>query len=325
MKKIVAFLWVRSLAVAGVFAEVQFSGEILTGLYSEGAGLSIGEVDDARQGYRVQLNAGYEGENFGAKIRLQAGGNGADGWGIDGKLGFVGLPFAYVWFQPASWFKIVGGAIDGSAWATFGAYDSGFDDVNGIRFEFIPLEGLNLGVAYGVSSGEEFSWLDRLTVGAKYESDSISAVAGYSLGNLGGDLGFGHTIFYGVGYTFPFGLGLIVDGGIVISTGVFGVYIDEKITYNLLNDKLALVLVLKEAIATDEKLLGIEPEVSYAILDNLKAGVALTFAFIPGFDGSVKPYVEWGLGGATLKAYDKISFGDVGFVNGFGVSLKVEL
>jgi hypothetical protein len=385
MKKLVASLLVLSLAVAGVFAEIYWGGEVLTGVYSRGDGFLFGEEEDATIGYRLKLGGAVVGKNWGAQFGFQAGGSADDMYdaGIF-SMSVIGahggtLPIyggIYAWWQPLSFLKLNLGAMDNKVWRTPGAYDEGEDDVTGMRVEFIPVKGLNIGFAYGLPNFGSTRWFDSFTFGAKYTTDALSAIAAYKFGYINSSNDdFEHIILYGIGYTFPFGLTAVVDGGVVLSKNAgrdtYEVAIDEKLAYALLGGKLGLELVVKETIKSGYAVLSpttpyntfdidINPAVWYAILDNLKVGLAAELGIRTGdtklasqsvtvanvlkptevtyflgwdepFVGFIKPYIEVKPASSiTFTLYDKIYFnhqdtGKSGVVNGFGASVRVTL
>jgi hypothetical protein len=390
MKKFVASLLVLAIAVAGIFAEIYWGGEILTGMYSHGDGILFGEEEDATIGYRLKLGGAVVGKNWGTQFGFQAGGSADDMYdaGIF-SMSVIGahggtLPIyggVYAWWQPLSFLKLNLGAMDNKVWRTPGAYDEGEDDVQGMRVEFIPIKGLNFGVAYGLPNYGSTRQFDSFTFGAKYATGGLAVVAAYKFGYIDSSKGsanydFESTILYGIGYTFPFGLAAVVDGGVVRSSNAGGdtseVAIDEKVTYTLPGGKVGLELVVKETIKSgfsrnaiyqyasyDSFGIDINPAVWYAILDNLKLGVASELgirngdtaiadgawtvtnvlapvpSYTPGWDesfaGFIKPYIEVKPASAiTFTVYDKVYINHQntrksGVVNGFGASARVTL
>jgi hypothetical protein len=156
--------------------------------------------DDIGDGtpFRAQLTLQYALENIGIKTRFRydprsaGGANAAPNMEAQSPADLAYINTAFIWGTVLDKkVKItVGKALD-AAWGLFysdftDAHISAFDDMDGVRVEVMPIEGLNVGAFYGTNDlfkaaisgydGDSKSFDRRLVVGAKYDGSRFAAV-----------------------------------------------------------------------------------------------------------------------------------------------------
>jgi hypothetical protein len=148
MKKTLVILLILAVA-GGVFAQdITFSGEVKTGLQfaldDDGA---VKLWHDDAGAAEFGLAGAFTEDNYGLNFKLSASYNGQNA--------FVKESYAYLWaeFLNAK-LKLTGGWIDGAVWGSGGPTDVSYDAVKGVRFEIKPLDGLDVGFAFGAQPND---------------------------------------------------------------------------------------------------------------------------------------------------------------------------
>jgi hypothetical protein len=216
MKKILALLGALALIGTAAFAQgFEISGSLKTGLAivsQEGQGAKVdadtviyGNNDDNSYPLSIDLNFGYTGENYGAKIglRYRPFDNNAfnNAGGQVQNTTDVFLNYGYAWYDMFNGMvTVTGGKIDGNLWNNVVFSDDGWDAVLGLRVEVKPIEGLSLGFALPLASARDAGTLNmnlvpataketfsRFIFGAGYGSDLFTARAAVALNGLNKD------------------------------------------------------------------------------------------------------------------------------------------
>jgi hypothetical protein len=206
MKKGLVVLLILAMVAGAAFAqEVKFSGTVEAGIEFEQAGDSDVKVTpyntDSEKGLRAQLDAAVDFDNYGLKIRFRA----------DDTGDFSSGSQAFLWGEFLNDIIKVSGGKLGGVWSTDGDEGFSLDGINGVRFEFKPLPGLDFGVAldatpYAARAAAKKSYVigeffQETVLGVKYTSDLFSATLAYKLDsdadgldNKEGELVFGLKI-----------------------------------------------------------------------------------------------------------------------------------
>ncbi|MDR0496955.1 MAG: hypothetical protein LBH42_05010 [Treponema sp.] len=155
MKKALIVLLILAVA-GGMFAqELTWSVGIETGVI-----IDIKDADDDIHVTATDDDGGY--------FHWSVGGNyEADGWGLmfgtsvkieDDFNAAVGLDHAHGWMDFVDgMLRVRAGSIDPGVWGTGGWVDAGYAAVDGLRLEVMPIEGLNVGLAFGWPDGGVFA------------------------------------------------------------------------------------------------------------------------------------------------------------------------
>jgi hypothetical protein len=181
MKKGLVVLLILAMTGATFAQEVTFSGQVEAGLLFEKQGdddLTVRPYNsDSDNTLRADLTAKVTNDNYGAQLRIRSDNGG------------IGLHHAFVWGEFLNdIIKVSGGKIRGSVWGTDGGKSYGLDGVDGVRFEFKPVAGLDFGFALdagavaqanGVLTINQF--FQETVLGVKYSSDLFNAVLAYKL------------------------------------------------------------------------------------------------------------------------------------------------
>jgi hypothetical protein len=178
MKKGLVVLLILAMTGAAFAQEVKVSGGVSAGLHIEQQGDGDATVtpynDDAGVPLRADLTVKAAYDNYGAQVRIRTDlPNGPS------------LHHAFVWGEFLNdIIKVSAGKIrTGAAWGTDGDQGFSFDGVDGVRFEFKPIEGLDFGFALDaghapLTVGQFFK---ETVFGVKYTSDLFSANLAFKL------------------------------------------------------------------------------------------------------------------------------------------------
>jgi hypothetical protein len=314
MKKGLVVLLILAMTGAAFAQEVKISGEVQTGLLFEQQGDSDLTVrpynTDAEKTLRADLTVKVTNDNYGSQFRIR------------NDDGAFALHHAFVWGEFLNdIIKVSAGKIrTGNPWGTDG--DEGFTlEVDGVRFELKPIEGLNIGfgldaAAYGalaagggVLTAEDF--FKETLLGVKYTSDLFNAGLAYKLDSEADGTSDEEAEFiFGLNIKAVSGLTAILEGKLsALGSDAIVYNIHEDFGYQL-SDPLEAHLKLKETGNFDDEKAGeiwIEPGLSYGInAVTLKAD--LGFGIFAADDSAIEIDIKPGI------AY---AFSDTANINGW--------
>ncbi|MDR2101514.1 MAG: hypothetical protein LBP43_02980 [Treponema sp.] len=332
MKKIfVAFL---TLAVAGGWLVAQdaptftWGGEFITGAHvvvKEALDDPLLTLANDDGNNRVRLNGTVDGTTYGFKFRLQASNVAV----ADTRA--VTIPWAFGWVTGFNGLlKVTAGQIDGKVWNTPGKVDAGWDADAAVRFEFKPLDGLNVGFALkpdGLVNPKDLAGgyaiadvLQETVIGVSYTGISNLTIRGSLKLDGDGDEAKDMNAGFGINYT---GIPNLTTAALDFAGLYLGdleddgdgeIRIGQKVTYAA--GALTLQLAAREYIFTRKDTdigIWIEPEVSYKINDSWKgtfyAGIGSGDVFEHlGFE--IKPSLTYTQGKATVDFIYKFNSHD---------------
>ena len=180
MKKALIVLLILALA-GGLFAQdISFSGHVQTGMFIDilKADDDVhvrADDDDAGVPVRADFTAAVDDGNWGAVI------------GFRSDTGNAYVHNAYGWLKPVDMLKISAGIIDDGIWGTRGELDDGVATGGGLRFEIMPIDGLNLGAFFsyphgtGVYAEKIGNFFGETAFGFEYEADAFYVSAALKL------------------------------------------------------------------------------------------------------------------------------------------------
>jgi hypothetical protein len=343
MKKALVVLLILAVA-GGLFAqELTWGGSVKTGLNfsilndgidsndDDPANTAEDPVitiysDDSDTTSRFDLVGNYTNKNYGVvfRLRTEIGGYSLADTNPAASPTTLLLPGLLIGFhQIYGWttflndtIKVSAGIIDDQTWRTGGIENWGVNG-NGVRFEVIPLPGLNLGLMLKVptdalnATAKDF--FGETAIGAKYESDLFSVAAsvlldgegdgltlveklGDAYGNAAGKFNPTTIIPVSTDLTKDWNKGLVFQAGVTVAPipglaisvegrgrnmGDFAKYgwfwFNEAVSYTLLDDKLTVGVDAKQHIYGED--------VGKAIRgDNVKLSPHLIFVPKVGYD-----------------------------------------
>jgi hypothetical protein len=202
-----------------------------------GNGLSTYAHDADVDGYRGQLDLGYDHKDWGLKLRArsQANTTGGTARSFGDAFSWVFLHYGYVWYKPSDAVKVSGGIVDDNAWRTGGPInDDAVGQDRGALFNFYPVQGLDAG--FGVFDNGPGS---VVVLGAGYKTDAfvVRASTRFGRANISSDSqhtdldyntlfagGVGltdsfHKAFLGFGLTAVDNLTLVLESKIWVERG----------------------------------------------------------------------------------------------------------
>jgi hypothetical protein len=297
MKKALVVLLILAVA-GGVFAqEVTFSGSLDTGLTigipsASGADPFVTLYNDDAGPARLRLNGTFSLANYGAKFRFQ------NAFADGNNTAIAAWAWVYANFLNDILTLNVG-RLGNHAWATMGNYDTGWDNVTGLRLEIKPITGLNFGFAlkalpYETSYTVSQFFLETL-IGVKYESDLFDANLVFQLDSdaddiVGGTAAKGDPLEYLLDPTNPEkaytpavpGKGSADNIGVLYGVSIKAVpqltaIIDGAVTW--LGD------------FSNSGVIAVREKFAYAISDPLSVGINLAQNLYGNSD--VKPYLKF--------------------------------
>jgi len=291
MKKALIVLLILAVA-GGLFADPSWGGSVVTGAtfdFGEDGVPVTATDDDSGDAVHASLSFNNGGDNWGITVGASAGVN------SDAEVSDFGLGDANGWVS-FGMFKLTAGKDIGGAWGTGGNTDTDISSsAAGIRFEIMPIDGLDFGFRLGYPNGgakaeKVANFLQETGIGFKYSADAWNLAAGLDLDSeeTTGDALDGLAYF---GFNFT-GLDIVT---IHVGAKIENLFTDAAVTlFEKINGSVAGLnwyVQANEAVTADPLAIEIEAGVSYPFTINDEASgevgakANLSYADDFNFDG----------------------------------------